>query len=65
MDIKFLNLRKKVAVVPEVQAFGLEEANEALILLNKGKFRGAGILSIREWGMAVPLPNGTVKDKYV
>ena len=41
---EFLRLADEIPIVPEVQEFGLEEANEALILLKQGKIRGAAIL---------------------
>jgi len=43
---EFLPLAAKIPVVPEVQEFKLEEANEALILLKEGKMRGAGVLKM-------------------
>lgn len=45
---EFLPLAAEVPIVPEVREFGLEEANDALILLKQGKIRGAGVLSILE-----------------
>ena len=41
---EFLPLAVKIPIVPEIQEFKLEEANEALILLKEGKMRGAGVL---------------------
>ena len=41
---EFLSLAAKIPIVPEVQEFKLEEANDALILLKEGKIRGAGVL---------------------
>jgi len=46
--VEFLPLAAEIPIMPEVQEFGLEEANEALILLKEGKIRGAGVLSIPE-----------------
>ena len=43
---EFLPLAAEIPIVPEIQEFRLEQANEALILLNQGKIRGAGVLSI-------------------
>ncbi len=43
---EFLSLAAKIPIVPEVQEFKLEEANDALILLKEGKIRGAGVLRI-------------------
>jgi len=45
---EFLPLAAEIPIVPEVQEFKLEEANEALILLKQGKIRGAGVLKITE-----------------
>jgi len=45
---EFLPLAAEIPIVPEVQEFKLEQANEALILLKQGKIRGAGILKIPE-----------------
>lgn len=43
---EFLPLAAKIPIIPEVQEFKLEEANEALILLKEGKIQGAGVLKI-------------------
>jgi propanol-preferring alcohol dehydrogenase len=43
---EFLHLAAEIPIIPEVQEFGLEEANEALILLKQRKIRGAAILRI-------------------
>jgi propanol-preferring alcohol dehydrogenase len=43
---EFLPLAAEIPIQPEVQEFKLEEANRALILLNEGKMRGAGVLRI-------------------
>jgi propanol-preferring alcohol dehydrogenase len=45
---EFLPLAAEIPIVPETQEFGLEEANEALILLKEGKMHGAGVLIIGE-----------------
>ena len=42
----FLALAAEIPIVPEVQEFELEKANEALILLKQGKIQGAGVLRI-------------------
>jgi propanol-preferring alcohol dehydrogenase len=42
----FLQLAAQIPIVPEVQEFRLEEANEALILLKQGRIQGAGVLVI-------------------
>ena len=41
---EFLPLAAKIPIIPEVQEFRLEEANQALILLKQGKIQGAGVL---------------------
>ena len=43
---EFLPLAAEIPIIPEVQEFALEEANEALILLKQGKIQGAGVLRI-------------------
>jgi len=43
---EFLPLAAEIPIVPEVQEFKLEEANEALVLLKQGNIRGAGVLNI-------------------
>jgi len=43
---EFLPLAAEIPIIPEVQEFKLEEANEALILLKQGKIQGAGVLKI-------------------
>ena len=43
---EFLSLAAKIPIIPEVQEFKLEEANEALLLLKQGKIQGAGVLKI-------------------
>jgi len=45
---EFLPLAAEIPIIPEVQEFKLEEANEALILLKQGKIQGAGVLRIGE-----------------
>jgi len=40
----FLPLAAEIPIIPEVQEFKLEEANEALILLKQGKIKGAAVL---------------------
>jgi propanol-preferring alcohol dehydrogenase len=42
--LEFLPLAAEIPILPEVQEFRLEEANEALILLKEGKIQGAGFL---------------------
>lgn len=42
----FLNLAARMRIKPEIKIFKFEEANEALISLKHGKYRGAGILKI-------------------
>ncbi len=41
---EFLPLAAKIPIIPEVQEFKLEEANEALIALKQGKIQGAAVL---------------------
>ncbi len=43
---EFLALASEIPIIPEIQQFQLEEANEALILLKQGKIQGAGVLKI-------------------
>ena len=45
---EFLPLAAEIPIVPEVQEFGLEEVNEVLILLKRGKIRGAAVLKMPE-----------------
>jgi len=45
---EFLPLASVIPIIPEIQEFKLEEANEALILLKQGKIQGAGVLKISE-----------------
>jgi propanol-preferring alcohol dehydrogenase len=44
--LEFLPLAADIPIIPEVQEFRLEEANEALILLKRGKIQGAAVLRI-------------------
>jgi propanol-preferring alcohol dehydrogenase len=41
---EFLPLAAEIPIVPQVQEFDLEQANEALVLLKQGKMQGAGVL---------------------
>ena len=41
---EFLPLAAEIPIVPQVQEFDLEQANEALVLLKQGKIQGAGVL---------------------
>ena len=43
---EFLPLAAEIPIVPEVQEFRLEEANQILILIKEGRIRGAGVLTI-------------------
>jgi propanol-preferring alcohol dehydrogenase len=45
---EFLPLAAKIGIVPEIQEFELEQANQALVLLKQGKMQGAGVLKIPE-----------------
>jgi propanol-preferring alcohol dehydrogenase len=42
----FLPLAAEIPIIPEIQEFKLEEANEALILLMQGKIQGAAVLKM-------------------
>jgi propanol-preferring alcohol dehydrogenase len=42
----FLPLAAEIPIIPEVREFGLEGANEALLLLKQGKIQGAAVLRI-------------------
>ena len=42
----FLPLAAEIPIIPEIQEFKLEEANEALILLKQGKIQGAAVLQM-------------------
>lgn len=44
--LEFLPLAAEIGITPEVQAFELAQANEALALLKQGKMQGAGVLRI-------------------
>jgi propanol-preferring alcohol dehydrogenase len=43
---EFLVLAAEIPIIPQVQEFKLEEANQALILLKQGKIQGAGVLKM-------------------
>jgi propanol-preferring alcohol dehydrogenase len=43
---EFLPLAAEIPIISEVNEFKLEEANQALLLLKQGKYRGAGVLRI-------------------
>lgn len=43
---EFLHLAAEIPILPEVQEFKLEEANQALILLKQGKIQGSAVLRI-------------------
>ncbi len=43
---EFLELAAEIPLIPEVQEFRLEEANDALVELKDGKIRGAKVLKI-------------------
>ncbi len=44
----FLSLAAEIPIIPEVQEFQLEEANQALILLKQGRIQGSGVLKIAD-----------------
>lgn len=41
---EFLSLASEIPIIPEVQEFKLEKANQVLMLLKQGKIQGAGVL---------------------
>jgi len=41
---EFLSLASEIPIIPEVQEFKLEKANQVLLLLKQGKIQGAGVL---------------------
>ena len=43
---EFLRLAAEIPIVPEIQEFALEEANQALVELKESKIRGAKVLKI-------------------
>jgi len=43
---EFLPLAAEIPITPEIKEFKLEEANQALISLKHGEYRGAGVLSL-------------------
>lgn len=45
---EFLPLASEIPIIPEVQEFKLEEANQALLLLKQGKIQGAGVLKMQD-----------------
>jgi propanol-preferring alcohol dehydrogenase len=44
--VEFLPLAAEIGISPEVQAFDLDSANHALVLLKQGRMHGAGVLKI-------------------
>ena len=44
--LDFLPLAAQIPILPETQEFRLEEANQALVLLNQGKIQGAAVLRV-------------------
>ncbi|SNQ60030.1 MDR/zinc-dependent alcohol dehydrogenase-like family protein [Candidatus Methanoperedens nitratireducens] len=45
---EFLPLAARIPIVPEIQEFKLEHANEALLSLKQGKIKGAGVLKMQD-----------------
>jgi propanol-preferring alcohol dehydrogenase len=43
-SVEFLPLAAEIPIIPQVQEFSLEEANQALVLLKKGQIQGAAVL---------------------
>ena len=41
---EFLSLASEIPIIPEVQEFKLEKANQVLLLLKQGEIQGAGVL---------------------
>ncbi len=44
--LDFLPLAAEIPIIPEVQEFSLDKANEALLLLKQGKMQGGAVLKI-------------------
>jgi alcohol dehydrogenase, propanol-preferring len=44
---EFLSLAAEIPIIPEIKEFKLEQANQALLELKYGKYRGAGVLNIQ------------------
>lgn len=45
---EFLPLAAEIPIIPEIQHFTLEEANQALTLLKQGQIQGSGVLQVPE-----------------
>ncbi|MFW6151017.1 MAG: zinc-dependent alcohol dehydrogenase family protein [Chloroflexota bacterium] len=45
---EFLPLAAKIPIVPQVQLFQLEDADEAMVILKEGRMQGAGVLAISQ-----------------
>ena len=45
---EFLELAEQIPIIPEVQAYELEEANRALSELKEQKIRGAKVLAVAQ-----------------
>ncbi len=45
---EFLELASRIPITPEVREYRLEEANEALVGIKRGKIRGAKVLRVRQ-----------------
>lgn len=43
---EFLRVAAEIPIRPEVKEFRLEEANEALLMLKQGRYKGAGVLKV-------------------
>lgn len=43
---EFLPLAARIPIIPETIEFRLEEANEALLMLKRGEYRGAGVIRL-------------------
>jgi len=44
--LDFLPLAAEIPIIPQVQEFRLEEANETLVLLKQGNIQGAAVLRV-------------------
>jgi len=44
--LDFLSLAAEIPIIPQVQEFKLEEANDALLLLKQGNIQGAAVLRL-------------------
>ncbi|MBI2917824.1 MAG: hypothetical protein HYY01_07490 [Chloroflexi bacterium] len=52
----FLRLAAEIPVRTQVETFGLEDANEALLRLKRGQIQGAAVIQIVRSQTAIPEP---------